>query len=168
MIDLDTTKAVLFDLDGTLVDTHIDFALMRQEMINLAIERNVYDDSMPKMDILAIVDSTAYKLSESGKKQQAKEIRLLAMDILEDIEMRHSQNAVEVPGARKLLSYLKSNHIPIGIVTRNCLNASRLSMSVVGIESDVLITREDTKKHKPLPDPVLIALKNSMLILNRL
>lgn len=158
MVYLNTTKAVLFDLDGTLVDTNIDFTLMRQEMIDLAVKYDVYDDSMRGMDILAIVDATASRLILSGKKHQAEEVRANAMMILEEIEMKHSRNAVEVPGAKKLLCLLKENHIPVGIVTRNCLHASRLSMSVVGIDCDVLITREDTKNHKPMPDPVLVAL----------
>ena len=150
--------AVLFDLDGTLVDTHIDFTLMRNEMLRLAQENGVWDDTMPKMDILAIIDTSVERLEELHKHDEAKTIRRDAFEILKDIEMGHAKTAVEVPGARSLLRTLRTAGISTGIVTRNCRMASLLSMKVVGIEVDVMITREDTNRHKPLPEPVLIAL----------
>lgn len=150
--------AVLFDLDGTLVETHIDFALMRSEMVRLAREFNIWDEAMPKMDILAIIDTTVERLEDLQKTNEAVAVRQQAFQILTDIEIGHAETAVEIPGARKLLASLKAADISTGIVTRNCRIASLLSMKVVGIDVDVIVTREDTNKHKPLPEPVMIAL----------
>lgn len=150
--------AILFDLDGTLVDTHIDFTLMRCEMLRLAQESNVWDETMPKMDILGIIDTSVERLETLGKTDEAIALRKQAFGILKDIEMGHAQAAVEVQGALKLLSSLRILGISTAIVTRNCRDASLLSMEVVGIEVDAMVTREDTNRHKPLPEPVLIAL----------
>jgi len=150
--------AILFDLDGTLVDTHIDFTLMRNEMLRLARENGVLDETMPRMDILTIIDTSVERLEECHKYNEAAALRPEAFEILKEIEMRHAITAIEVPGARNLLKSLRTAGILTGIVTRNCRAASLLSMEVVGIEVDVMVTREDTNRHKPLPDPVFIAL----------
>ena len=48
-------EAALFDLDGTLVETNIDFPLMKREMITLAQEQGLDPQALARLDILAIV-----------------------------------------------------------------------------------------------------------------
>lgn len=148
--------SALFDLDGTLVETNIDFALMRREMIRMAAEVGLAQDDMQKLDILGIVNAGVQSLGDGSDR--AMQYRGEAMNILEEIELRHAHETKEIPFAREIISRLNEMGVPTGIVTRNCRAASEVSLKIAQITTDVMICREDSSLHKPHPEPVLIAL----------
>lgn len=155
---LSTVDCVLLDLDGTLVETNIDFPLMKREMVALAAEYGMDTHELLHLDILAVVYTTVDALYDQERDRDAKEMRSRAMQKLEDIELRHAKDTQEIPYARELIAGLRIRHIPFGIVTRNCRAASWESLRMVGIVPDVLVCREDTVRHKPHPDPLRVAL----------
>lgn len=151
--------AVLFDLDGTLVETNIDFPQMKREVIALAAEYGLDTTGMFKMDILAVVDATAQALTSQGRLNEARISRKRAMKVLEDIELIHAAGTREVPFARELVAALRTRGAGIGIVTRNCRRASEMSLRITAIVPDVLVSRDDCVRHKPHPDPIHRALQ---------
>lgn len=150
---------MLFDLDGTLVETNIDFARMRREMTALALSAGVCRDELEGLDILAIVNSATAKLRAHGKPREALMLYGRAMRALERIEIPHARSATEIPFAKQLLAELESRGIATGIVTRNSRRASLIAMETAGIRAGVLVCREDSERHKPHPDPIHIALE---------
>ncbi len=148
--------SVLFDLDGTLVDTNIDFALMRREMVRIAVRVGLREDDLRGLDILGIVDTAV--ASMRGDNERASQLRDEAMQILEDIELRHAHVTQQIPFAREIIDHLRESGTPTGIVTRNCRAASVISLEIAQIKTDVMICREDSTRHKPHPEPVLLAL----------
>ncbi|MGQ9455912.1 MAG: HAD family hydrolase [Armatimonadota bacterium] len=152
-------QAVLFDLDGTLVETNIDFLLMKRKTLALAQQVGVDTSALSNLDILGIIDTAENYLRISGSQSKARMFRSTAMAQLEQIEMQCAKMAKEIPGARKLVEKLRQQGIGIGVVTRNCRKASRLSLRITEIRPDVLICREDCNKHKPYPEPIFLALK---------
>jgi HAD superfamily hydrolase (TIGR01509 family) len=155
---LSNVESVLFDLDGTLVETNIDFPLMKREMMRLAVDAGISAEDIQGLDILGVTDSAVRFLKDQGKSQDARRLRSEAMRILEEIEFRHANETQEIPFARELVSHFRDCGIAIGIVTRNCRPASELSLRIADIQADVLICREDSANHKPHPEPVLLAL----------
>jgi len=154
-----SVDAVLFDLDGTLVETNIDFPLMKREALALAAQHGLDTASLVELDILGVVDTAAGMLISSGLHEEAGDLRMAAMRRLEEIEMRHARDTQEIPFARELVGRLSERGIRIGIVTRNCRRASETSLGIVGIAPDVLVCREDSERHKPHPEPLRIALE---------
>lgn len=150
--------AALFDLDGTLVETNIDFPLMKQSMIALAVEQGLNSAALVELDILAIIEHAANALVCLNKPDKAEMLRVEAMSILQDIELKHASNTQLIPFARDLILQLKCRGIGVGIVTRNCRKASEISLNIADISPDVLVCREDAAKHKPHPDPLYMAL----------
>lgn len=150
--------AVLFDLDGTLVETNIDFALMRREVTALAAEAGVDVDELRGLDILATLARAVETLITGGRPTDAERIRLRGMATLQEIELRHAADTREIAFARELLDDLRNRGIRTGIVTRNCRAASELSLSITGVQADIVICREDSNNHKPHPEPILLAL----------
>lgn len=150
-------KAALFDLDGTLVETNIDFPLMKREMVALALTYGLRRSDVEPMDILAIVNAIHTHLAESDKNA-ADNARQRALMILEEIELRHSADAREIPGASELIEALNNRKIKVGIVTRNCRAASEKSLELTGIAADILVCREDVQRTKPAPDQLFYAL----------
>ena len=155
---LTQVDAALFDLDGTLVETNIDFPLMKQSMIALAVEQGLDQAILAELDILGIVEDAANSLVSLGKPNEAQILRVRAMSILQDIELKHASHTQEIPFARDLIIQLREKGIGIGIVTRNCRKASEMSLKIADISPDVLVCREDADKHKPHPEPLYKAL----------
>jgi HAD superfamily hydrolase (TIGR01509 family) len=123
---------IIFDLDGTLVDSSLDFALIRQQV---RCPQNV--------DMLAFITT----LVDPDLRNQAQ--ALVVKHELEDA--KHSK---WLPGAKNLVNRLHQLNIPQAIVTRNSVDACRLKMQNNQIAIDKVITREGYKP-KPAPDALL-------------
>lgn len=152
-------RAVLFDMDGTLVETNIDFPLMKREMLALGERHGIPASELQRLDILAVVDFVADRLRMQSKDREAERVRQEAFDILEQIELSPCSKAAPIPGAHRLLDALRCAGMKIGIVTRNCRSAVRLSSEQTGIAADVLLTRDDVPCTKPHPEHILSALR---------
>lgn len=147
-------RAVLFDMDGTLVETKIDFALMKREMLALGERHGIPASELHGLDILAAVKAIVNRLDPA----EADRVHREAFDTLERIELAHSDSVHIIDGALELLSALRDAGIRIGIVTRNCRNAVRVSLDRTGVFHDVLLTRDDVHNTKPHPEHLLRAM----------
>jgi phosphoglycolate phosphatase len=140
-----TVAAVLFDLDGTLVDSGIDFGLMRREMLALAAEVGCDVTELEEADILTIRDLACAHADNPGAVRERAEARLVA------IEREALERASPVPGAVALLAALREQGVRVGVVTRNCREIAEESMQRHGLPHDVMVAREDTPRVKPHP-----------------
>lgn len=123
-------RGLIFDLDGTLVDSGLDFDAMRREM-NLAPGTHLFEaiSHMPR--------------------EQADRCR----QILDDHEQAGAERATLMPGVREFLALLAQRNIPRAGLTRNSRAAAHRTTARLGLELDPLITREDA----PLkPDPTAV------------
>jgi phosphoglycolate phosphatase len=144
--------AVLFDLDGTLVDSGIDFGRMRQELLELASEWELaVPPGMRNGDILAIRDDVCARAADPEEALSLAEARLVAIE-REALERSHP-----VPGAEALLGELRRRGVRIGIVTRNCREIAEDALRH-GLFYDALVARADTPRVKPHPDHLLRAI----------
>ena len=57
-------RAVLFDLDGTLVHTRIDFAHMKRVVLDLVAARGLDPDDYAPLDVLGILAAAAGRLGD--------------------------------------------------------------------------------------------------------
>ncbi|MFT7320864.1 HAD family hydrolase, partial [Congregibacter sp.] len=127
-------RAVIFDLDGTLVDSQLDFAAMRQQL-----------GAPEEVGLLEYIAD----LSSQGDRDQA-------MAIIHRHEIAGAQAAHWMPGAEQTVHALRQQQIPIAIVTRNSRQAAQLTMERLGMPAMPLKAREDAA---PKPDPeALLAL----------
>jgi HAD superfamily hydrolase (TIGR01549 family) len=112
-------RGLIFDLDGTLVDSQLDFDLMRAEM------------ELPPGPIL---ESIAALSPEQAKRCHA---------ILRKHEVAGAECATLLPGVKQLLQRAMERCIPIGIVTRNSREISMAVLQRLEIKHEILITRDD-------------------------
>ena len=124
--------AVIFDLDGTLVDSQLDFAAMRSE---LAAPEDV--------GLLEFVEN----LSSSRAREQA-------MAVIHRHEIAGAEAATWMPGAEQVVRDLHEHGTPIAIVTRNSRQAARVTMQRLAMPEMPLKAREDAAP-KPHPEALL-------------
>jgi phosphoglycolate phosphatase len=155
----DGVKAVLFDLDGTLIETNIDFNLMRREVISFAEKYGIPASRLENLDILSMVEVICADISALEGYKKSETVRKEVLAILERIELAHSLNASPIPHAHELLKTLRNAGIKVGIITRNCRSAVAISLAKTGISGDVVLTRDDVRKTKPHPSHFLQALE---------
>ena len=144
-------SAGLFDLDGTLVETPIDFPFMKREMLRMAESRGVDSSGIEHRDILGIVEEARIRLVNAGRTEEAARFRSDAFARLEEIEIEQCRNPNEIPGAAELLHRLHERGVRIGIVTRNCRRVSLELLCFAGLPYDALVTRDDVPLTKPHP-----------------
>ena len=150
-------RAVLFDLDGTLVETHIDFPAMTRAMRDMAHKAGIADSAIAGQDILGIVAVVANEIQAHGGDGIAfiseAHAKLQAMEVLGCA----SPNLL--PGSDTLLARLVSAGTRVGIVTRNCRAVSVCLLARFALPHHLLLTRDDVTRAKPHPDHLWDALR---------
>lgn len=121
----------IFDLDGTLVDSGLDFAAMRRDM-GLAENSSILEEI------------TRMEGSEAERCRR----------ILEYHELEGAKRAILIPGVLDFRQYLDDLEMKFAIVTRNSRSMAEIMLDRCGLEFDRLIAREDGPV-KPNPWAIL-------------
>lgn len=147
-------RAVLFDLDGTLVHTDIDFARMRTEIRRMALQAGVAAELIEGKQVLEVVDAAVQAVGPRGTK-----LRASMWGMLERIERDGCSNPSPIKGAEQMLQMLKSAGVPTAVVTRNCRAVSVPLLERFNLRPDALLARDDVRKTKPDPEHLSAALR---------
>lgn len=150
-------RAVLFDLDGTLVETHIDFPAMTRAMEQLARKAGVPEEVTEGKDILGLVDAAAEDVNRRGGDGLA--LRRAAFAELEAMEVAGCAHPNLLAGTGELLAALLGRRIKVGIVTRNCRRVSVGLLARFALPHHLLLTRDDVARTKPNPEHLWEALR---------
>lgn len=124
-------KAVIFDLDGTLVSSSLDFRAICEQT-----------GCVPGQDILRYMET----LSAAEKSKVAR--------VIHDHEMADAHSCETLSGAVDMLAMLDDLNIRTAIVTRNSAPATQIKLARTGIKLKHVLTREDAPP-KPAPDALL-------------
>ena len=150
-------KAVLFDLDGTLIDTAADFIRIIQDMCR---EEN-----------RDIVDAALIRTQVSEGARAMVKLVYPHLDVEDPIFLAHRQRFLDIYGADiavdtdlfegmySLLEALEAKQIPWGIVTNKPRWLSEALLDALNLTERcaVLVCPEDVKKTKPDPEPMYLA-----------
>ncbi|MCM2282910.1 MAG: HAD family hydrolase [Bdellovibrionaceae bacterium] len=121
-------KGVVFDLDGTVVDSRLDFAAIRRD---LGLKSGV--------GILEAIEACA---------DSAERTRMHG--ILDRHEMTGADGATLMPGIGDLLADFRRRSLRTAVFTRNSRRAALHTIARLQLSFDIVIAREDAP---PKPDP---------------
>jgi HAD superfamily hydrolase (TIGR01549 family) len=128
-------QSVLFDLDGTLTVPVIDFNALRRR--------------------LGLPDGTSLVQALS---QLSTDRRDEGMAVIREAELEAAHKAKPNTGAIALLDALNSRGIKTAIITRNTVEAVDITLRKIGVQMNVVITRE-FGPIKPSPEPLFEAMR---------
>lgn len=129
-------NAVVFDLDGTLVDSKLDFAAICDDI--------GWPRGTPLLEKLATL--------QSGAEAER------ASEIIRQHELAGARAASWMPGAEACLQHLQQLNYPLAILTRNMREATQLTLERLQVPISVVITREDCAA-KPDPEGLRLIAK---------
>ena len=145
-------KAVLFDLDGTLLDTN--------ELIYTSFVKTFKDKLNIELKKEEVTQFFGIPLGDPFKKYTNSEnVDELVAYYREYNEAIHDTMCFAFEGVKELLTSLRDKGIKIAIVTSKRKELAERGMEIAGIYDfmDVIITPESTTKHKPNGDPAIKA-----------
>jgi len=121
-------RGFIFDLDGTLVDSRLDFEAIRRDM------------GLPsRTPILEALERIA-----PGPERD----RMQA--VLHSHELAAAHRATLFDGVVPFLSWIEEQRLPSAILTRNSRECTEIVLSRLGLMFSCVLTREDAA---PKPDP---------------
>lgn len=145
---------VLFDFDGTIMDTN-NVILMSWQHTFRTLENREEKVEQLVQTFGEPLDVTMKKFFPHVPLEESIEIyRSFHRDNFGDLISLF-------PGMKELLTQVKAQGYKVGLVTSRLWQTTQQGMEKYGIEDcfDVVVTAEDTTKHKPDPQPVNIALE---------
>ena len=128
-------KGIIFDLDGVIIKSSLDFGLIAKEIFGSSSKKPVLE-----------------KIEELSSRAEKKR----AFRILEKHEKRAALRAQLNVGIRQLLGLVRQRGMKTAIVTRNSQNSVGIILEKFHLHIDCIVTREGIPP-KPSKKPVLRA-----------
>ncbi|MBE0379850.1 HAD family hydrolase [Pseudoalteromonas prydzensis] len=119
---------VIFDLDGTLMSSELDFTLIKAQI-----------GCPEELDLLSFI-----------AQLPSPYMREEAMNIVHQHELIDAQHATLLPGVAQAVARLKQQALPMAIVTRNYDRAAALKLKNNPLPIQTVLTRSDAPAK---PDP---------------
>jgi len=153
-IDLASYDAVVYDLDGTLVELAVDWAAVAESVLGVYTEHAVIPPTDELWGLLGAAEGYGIRdpveaAIAAHERPGARDSTLLPLGgaLIEAVE--------EVEGGR--------NAPPAGVCSLNCEEACRIAVETHGLgdalDPDAIVGRDTVETHKPEPESVLAAVE---------
>lgn len=145
-------QGVLFDADGTLIDTYEIILTSMRYAVNDVLGRSLSD-----AELMAGVGTPLYDQMlhfAEGDKARAEEIVQIYRD---HNDIVHDERIRAFPDTKAALDRLRAAGLLLGVVTskRHAMAQRGLEMSGIADSFQFLIGHDDWPEHKPAPGPIL-------------
>jgi pyrophosphatase PpaX len=146
-------SVVLFDLDGTLLDSGWMILASMRHATRTVLERDI-----PEQELLA-------RVGGSGLREQMRAFDPERVEDLVAVYREHNEplhrEVVACEGVLPVLDRLRAEGRRLGVVTAKRHATVQLAAHALPFldDLDVIVGWDDTDRHKPHPDPILHALE---------
>ncbi|PJC86732.1 phosphatase [Vibrio sp. HA2012] len=143
-------KGLLFDLDGTLVDSG---AVVDRSWLKWCQKNGLNFDEVSKV----LHGRPAIETVRMFLPDASEEIIQAEFQWLSDLESSDVEGVVALPGSIEFINLAVELNIPWAIVTSGTIPVATARIKASGIpDPEILITPELVKRGKPYPDPFLL------------
>jgi len=149
-------KAIIWDLDGTLIDFKINSVKARRKAIKVLRDYGIPKEKLSiEIPILENIKSSRVIFNELGfSSEKIKEIMNEVNNAVIQVEHEAAIKATLTQGIDQVLEFAKKKRLKQAVFTYNTHNNARISLETAGIIHyfEVIAGRDDTKNLKPHPD----------------
>ncbi|MFX1345560.1 MAG: HAD family hydrolase [Promethearchaeota archaeon] len=149
-------KAIIWDLDGTLIYFNIDFRRARHEAIKI-LKKNSVPNSLLSVEF-SILDNVAksrdYFNTQGYSDKKVQKIVNKVNSVITKVEHKAAQKAIMVKGIDQVLEYAKANKIKQAIFTFNTRKNAEISLKTVNLIHffEIIVGRDNINNLKPHPE----------------
>ena len=149
-------KAVLFDLDGTLIDTAPDMIYALKTVLkNNHTNTSISDKTLRKY----VSDGSIGLINLVFPNENNEEIQRLQSQFLDVYEKNLSRESQIFPHLDDLLFFLENNHFMWGIVTNKPTRMTLQLLKCIELYCPFVVCGDTLRDRKPSPKPLIIASK---------
>ncbi len=160
--DFSEVRAVLFDLDGTLVDTTELIVSSHEHVLQAHLTGRT---SVPRAEIIRnlgrSLPETLLEYAVADRQADAAERAEQMLQTYRDYQSaNHDKMIRPFPGVREMLQGLRERGYALGVVTSKMQATARLALEMYDLQ-DLLplgVYHDDTDRHKPDPAPLVEAM----------
>ena len=165
-------KAIVWDLDGTLIHFKINSIKARRVAIrvlkNSGIPKKLFSVKKSILENVKIAREIFKK--EGFDSQKITEIMTHVNESIIQVEYKAAIKASLIEGIDKVLEFAKQKNLKQAIFTYNTYNNAKLSLETAGIDKyfEVIAGRDNVKNLKPHPDHIIYICEKLNLLPNEI
>ncbi|MHA1932141.1 MAG: HAD family hydrolase [Promethearchaeota archaeon] len=153
-------KAIVWDLDGTLIHFKINSIKARKAAITILVSHGINKKKLSiKKSILDNIKISKEIFQQNGSDpNQVNKILEEVDKEISKIEYKAALNATMIKGIEEVLIFAENENLKQGIFTFNKYEHAKLSLEKVKLLKffDVIVGRDNVSNPKPHPDHLLI------------
>jgi len=149
-----TIKAVILDIDGTLINFTLDYKTSRAEVIQYLTKQGFPPSLFSiKENIFEMLKKAEIYMKNNGQEKKAKTIRRGIFSIADHHEMEAANSTSMLPGVLETLKTLRNMGLKMAVFTMNGEKSTSHIMRTFRLEQffDATVTRESVSVVKPEP-----------------
>jgi len=152
-------RGIIFDLDGTLIRSSIDFMLMRERVMAVLKGQDLPPELLdPKgsmsYNVLIALGHLERRLDQQGLKDLLHNIE----EASTEVEMMGVERTQAFPGVKEMLASLREDGYLLGLLTRGSRRYAERALEVAGLTGvfPVVVCRDDNDLREAKPNPVAL------------
>jgi phosphoglycolate phosphatase len=171
-IGLGRYKGIVFDLDGTLVNSEVDFVKMKKNMIAVLEEHGAPKGVLtPQMTTVVVLENARKYWAEQRKTESEKKwLEAKMTQLMDQGELEAVETLAAIKGAKEAVHMLKNMGYRLAILTRSHHEYAVKALEKTGMIGDfeLILGRDETPQPKPYAEAMIHTAKLMKLDLSEL
>ena len=152
-------KGIVFDLDSTLVNSHVDFPKMKRHIIKFLEDNGHPPDTLSPIDqtTVVIMEHAEGEWERQGKpEEERRRLRDVITGYMNQGELEAIETLTDIPGVSEAVDKLKAKGLKLAILTRGHHEYAVEALKKTGIQGyfDLILGRGETPQPKPYREAI--------------